>query len=119
MKLPYRILLMLLVIASSCSRKNEKELFDEGKDAEEQKNFPLAVERFDGIVADFGQSPYAESSLYRSAIIYNNDLHDIPRAVAAYQRFYSLFPVSKQAPTALFLSAFLLNNDLHKIDSAR
>src|SRR5260370_27953009 len=116
MKWQYRTLLVLLCLISACSQKNEKELFSGGKDAEDLKNFPLDVENYETIVSKFRESPYAESSLYRAAIIYNNDLHDIPRAVQAYQRFYAIFPASKQAPTALFLSGFLLNNELHKID---
>ena len=113
------IFLSLLCLFTSCSRKNENELFTEGKDAEEQKNFQPAVDRYEEVVSRFRESPYAESALYRAAVIYNNDLHDIPKAVDAYQRFCSLFPGSKQAATALFLSGFLLNNELHKIDSAK
>lgn len=115
-----KFLIALLLLASwSCSRKSAVELYTEGRQAEDQQNFRLAVERFDELAGRFQDSPYAESSLTRSAVIYNNELHDIPRSIGAYRQIYTRFPSSKQAPTALFLTAFLYNNDLHKTDSAR
>jgi outer membrane protein assembly factor BamD (BamD/ComL family) len=119
MKARYLIIGLAALVAWSCSRKSAPQLYEEGIEAEGQQNFQLAVQRFDEVIERFQQSPYAESSLSRSAVIYNNDLHDIRQAVLCYQKIYTLYPTGKQAPTALFLSAFLLNNDLHSIDSAR
>jgi len=118
MKLSY-LSLILLILLASCSRKSEKELYDEGREQQEQKNFQLAIERFQEVVEKFPQTAYAETSQYLIAIIYNNDLHDTRKAVTAYQKFYTLFPLSAEAPNALFLTGFLYNNELHNIDSAR
>ena len=117
-----KYLLPLVAIASmlsSCARKDEKELYVEGKAAYDQKQYQAAIEKFQEIVDRFTYTAYAESSQYSIAIIYNNDLHDVRKALLSYQKFYTLFPSSKQAPTALFLTGFLFNNELQELDSAR
>ena len=113
------ILIIILFIFFSCSRKNDKQLFQEGIDAYGRKNFQAAIDNFQEIVDRFPAVAYAESSQYRIAVIYNNDLHEISNAVHAYQKFYSLFPSSPHAATALFLTGFLFNNEMHQTDSAK
>ena len=108
-----------ILLMSSCSRRSAEDIFKEGQAAQEQKNFQLAVERYQDVVDNYSKSAYAESSQYRIALIYNNDMHDIEKAVKAYQKFHTLFPESKDAPMSLFLAGFLLNNELHKYDSAK
>jgi len=115
----FHILLAPALLFAACSQKTDVELFNEGKAAQDQGNFQLAVERYDEVAAHFEKTAYAESALYRTGLIYNNDLHDIPKAAAAYRKFYDLYPQNRAAPTALFLAGFLLNNELHLIDSAR
>ena len=115
----YSFALVLVLIFSSCSKKNEVELLQEGKTAQDSSKFLLAIESYQEIINRFQGSMYADSALYRIAVIYNNDLHDYGKAVQSYQRYYALFPKSKEAPTALFLSAFILNNELHQLDSAK
>ena len=112
-------LFILLVLLSSCSRKSEEQLIKEAETAQEQKNFQIAVERYQELADRYSQSARAETSLYRIALIYNNDLHDVEHAVEAYRKFYTSYPESKDAPTAMFLRGFIFNNELHKIDSAK
>ena len=109
----------LALTLSSCSRQSAKELYEEGITAYDQKNYQLAVEKFREVVDRSAATAYAESSQFRIAMIYNNDLHDFPKSVAEYQKFTLLFPSSKESPTALFLTGFLFNNELHKLDSAK
>ena len=111
--------LVISLFFLSCSRKGSEELFKDGQAAEEQKNFQLAIERYGQIVDDYQEQAYAESSQYRIAMIYNNEIRDMQKAVTAYQKFNTLFPESKMAPTMLFLTGFLYNNELHILDSAR
>ncbi len=111
--------IILLVVFASCSRKSESVLYDEGNAAQTQKNFQLAVDRYQEIVDRYPKNTYAESSLFRMAVIYNNDLHDNAKAIKAYRTLWSMFPASGEAPNALFLVGFLYNNELHNIDSAR
>ncbi|MBI3194506.1 MAG: tetratricopeptide repeat protein [Ignavibacteriae bacterium] len=117
MKLNF-LILSILVVLFGCSPSSE-ETFKEARSAEDQKNFPFALERYEQIVNDDTQSAYAESSQYRIALIYNNELREVEKAARAYRKFYSLFPNSKDAPVCLFLSGFLYNNDLRKQDSAK
>jgi outer membrane protein assembly factor BamD (BamD/ComL family) len=113
------LFVFLLLFLSSCSKKSEPELFKEGQAAEEQQNFQLAIERYQEIVDRFPGKAYADSAVYRTAVIYNNDVHDFVKAVRTYQQYYTMFPNSEEAPTAMFLSGFILNNELHKLDSAK
>ena len=115
----FSFLLILLISASSCSRKSDSVLFQEGKTFEDQKDYQQAAERYEEIVDRFAGQAYAESSLSRLAVIYNNEVKDTRKAVYTYQRYYTMFPASKEAPTMLFLSGFLYNNELHNLDSAR
>ena len=118
MKLPLLSLLLLGTLIS-CSRKSDKELFAEGKAAQSQHNFQMALDRFQSVVDQFPKSAYAETSQYYSAIIYNNDLHDARKAIWAYRKFYDIFPSSPEAANALFLVGFLYNNEVKNTDSAK
>src|SRR5208283_3818755 len=108
-----------LMVLSSCSRKSDSQLYTEGKEAESQKNFTVAAERFEELVDRFPTVAYAESSLSRLAVIYSNEMKDVPNALHTYRRYYTMFPNSKEAPSMLFLSGFMFNNELHNTDSAR
>lgn len=112
-------LFLLLILIASCSRKSAVNLYKEGMAAEEQKNFYVAIEMYEEVVDKFTTSEYAESSLVRLSVIYNNDMKDARKAIDSYRRLYTLFPNSTQAPTMIFLAAFIYNNELHNIDSAK
>ena len=103
---------------SGCSRSSD-DLYKEAKTAEDQKNFPTALERYSQVVDKDPESAYAESSQYRIAVIYNNELRETEKAAQAYRKFNTLFPKSSNAATCLFLAGFLYNNDLKKHDSAK
>ncbi|HUN66383.1 MAG TPA: outer membrane protein assembly factor BamD [Bacteroidota bacterium] len=113
------IMAILVVLFSSCSRKSAEQLYSEGVKAEAEQQFPVAIERYSELIDRFQQTAVAESALYRSALIYSNDAHDIPKAIASYQRYYRTYPSSPHAPSALFLAGFLWNNDQHNLDSAK
>ena len=117
MKLLFLCLLVALTLIS-CSQ-NENDLLKEARAAEDQKNFQVAVERYQELVDRFPGSAKAESCLTRIAVISSDELHDAARAVSAYKQFYTMFPSSKNAPSALFLTGFLFSNELHKLDSAK
>jgi outer membrane protein assembly factor BamD (BamD/ComL family) len=118
MKSYFPLLLTILLCCSSCSRKNEKNLFGEAQTAYDQKKYQESVTLYQEIVDRFPASVYADSSLMRIAAIYNNEIHDYRKALQSYQKYYQMFPASNDAPTALFLSGFLFNNELHMLDSA-
>jgi len=115
----FSIFFILLIILASCSKKSDVDLYNDAKAAEGKKDFQKASELYEQIVNQFSTTAYAETSLLRLSVIYNNDLKNSREAIHSYQRYYTMFPTSKQAPTMLFLSGFIYNNDLHQIDSAR
>lgn len=114
----YSILICTALVLIGCSRNADK-LYSDGMKAEEQKEFQRAADLYEEVVASFPSQAYAESSLVRLSILYNNDLKDTRKALHSYQRFYAMFPQSKQAPSMLFLAGFLYNNEMHQLDSAR
>ena len=115
----YLFCLLLLFTVSGCSHKTEEQLVAEGKNAEDKKDFALAVNIYTDLVSDYSASKNAELAQYKIAVIYNNEIHDVQKAIAAYRKFYFLFPKSENAPSALFLTGFLFNNEIHNVDSAR
>ena len=115
----YSLALILLLVIISCSKKSDVDLYADAKAAEGKKDFQMAAETYEQLVANFPNTAYAETSLQRLSVIYNNNLKDSRKAVFTYQRYYSMFPAGKQAPTMLFLSGFIYNNELHQLDSAK
>lgn len=112
-------ILMFLVLLFGCSRRTAFDIYQEGKTAEEQKNFPVAIEKYQEVVDKFAQEAYAESSLFSMAMIYSNNLRNHEMAAKTYQKLYQLFPESENAPMAMFLAGFIYNNELKKIDTAK
>ncbi|MBA4311971.1 MAG: hypothetical protein C0417_05015 [Chlorobiaceae bacterium] len=113
------IIMVVLMTLVSCSKKSDSNLFEEGKIAEEKKDFQTAAQMYNEAVDRFQTTAYAESSLLRLSFMYNNDLKDSRKAIESYQLFTTLFPNSKHTPTMLFLSGFIYNNELHLLDSAK
>jgi outer membrane protein assembly factor BamD (BamD/ComL family) len=105
------------LLLASCSRKTPQELYGEGTRAIDAKEFRIAADRFEEILSRHTQEAVAESAMYRVALLYNNELHDIPKAIDYYERYHDTYSSSDHAPTALFLAGFLLNNEQH--DTAR
>ena len=112
-------LLVCAFLFASCSRKSAEQLYSEGVKAENEKQYPVAVENYKEIIDRYEQSPLADSAMYRLALVYNNDLHETEHAVQTYKLYHQKFNSNPRAATALFLAAFLMNNDLHQTDSAR
>lgn len=113
------IILILALVFSSCSRKSQKELYEEADAAYSQQHFQAAIDLFRETVSRDPSTAYAESSQYRIALTYNNDMHQTRQSLDAYREFRKMFPESKESRTALFLMGFLYNNDLHETDSAK
>jgi len=111
--------LILTVIIPCCSSEKDIDLFKEAQALEDQRNFKTAIGKYSEIVDKFGESVFADSSQYKIALLYNNELKDFSSAVSAYLKYFTVFPGSKNAPVALFMAGFIMNNEMHKLDSAR
>lgn len=83
------------------------------------KNFALAIEEYEKLIADHPDSPQAEEGAFMIASLYQNELRDVGKAVDAYARFAEQYPKANKAPTALFLVGFLCNDELKDLDRAR
>jgi outer membrane protein assembly factor BamD (BamD/ComL family) len=114
-----RILILLLILLASCSRKSDQELYREGLAAERGGDLVTAHDRYKEAMSLSPATAYAESCQYRLANMYLVPTGDKRTAAAEQARFYRLFPASPSAPKMLFLAGFTYNNDLHLTDSAR
>lgn len=108
-----------VLVASSCSRLNEEELFQTAQTAHQQNNAQEALAKLQELVERFPEGKHAETSRFLIARIYNDDLHDYQKAISAYHKHRELFPDSVRASTALFSIGFIYNNELHQYDSAK
>ncbi len=112
-------LLICVFLFASCSRKSAEQLYNDGVKAENEKQYPVAIESYKELIDRYEQSSLADSAMYRLALVYNNDLHETEHAVQTYKLYCQKYSSNPRAATALFLAAFLMNNDLHQTDSAR
>lgn len=114
----YFFLFMLVIGLSSCS-KNPEALYNEAKQAEEQKDYQAALWKYREVVENHHESALAESSQFRIVLIYSDAMKDFEKAAQEYTKLYELFPNSSNAPRALFLSGFLYSNELKQFDKAK
>ncbi len=106
----YLLFFPLLLVFAGCGRgggasgtyMEAEELLGRGK-------FLIAIEKYDSVVRDYADSPFAPKSLYKKARIYNRFLKDRRRAIEAYYKLLSLYPGS--------LEAYLSRRDLALIYS--
>lgn len=84
-----------------------------------EKNFALAIEEYEKLIADHPDSPQAEEAAFMIASLYHNEMRDFRKAVDAYAQFAEKYPKSAKAPTALFLVGFVCNDELKDLDRAK
>lgn len=108
-----------LVLLSSCSGRNARDLYDEGRAAEDSAKYILALEKYDEVVNTYPSEAVAETALYRTVMIRANAPGDKALAVGSQMRFLELYPKSQEAPKVMFMLAFLYNNELGRTDSAK
>lgn len=102
----------------SCS-KSPVQLYNEGKTAEEQKNFQAALWNYQELVEKHREIALAESAQLRIVFIYSDILRDFDKAAQAYKKLYELFPNSPNASQALFMAGFLYGNEIKNYERAR
>ena len=110
--------LFCCLLAAGCS-KNEPKLLQQAREAEMQKQYQAAADKYEEIASGNSTSAFAETSLTVLPALYTNDLHQYDKAAGAYRRYAVRFPQSGRAPSMLFLAGFIFNNELHQFDSAK
>lgn len=120
MKYPFPLLVFFfLALPLGCSRPSPEEYLGKATVAINEKNFNVAIEEYEKLIADHPRSPQAEEAMIRIARIQADELKDYPRAIASYKRYLEAYPEGKQAPIALFLSAYLYHNELNDLGNAK
>lgn len=113
------LLLIGLLIFSSCSRISEDELWTSADKNYKEQKYQEAINDYRQIVEKFSKSEKADSAQFLIASIYNNELHDYHGAIAEYKKFTELFQGDPKTPKAMFLIGFIYNNQLNNLDSAK
>ncbi len=108
-----------LALLASCSGRNARDLYADGRAAEDSGKFVLAVEKYEEVVRDYPAEAVAETAAYKVVLIRSNVPGDKGAAIASQMRFLELFPKSQEAPKVMFMLAFLYNNELGQTDSAK
>jgi TolA-binding protein len=110
---------MVLALLSGCSKPSPEEYLGKANVAINEKNFNVAIEEYEKLIADHPRSPQAEEAMLAIARIQADELKDYRRAVNSYKRYLDTYPEGKQAPIALFLSAYLYHNELNDLGNAK
>lgn len=117
--------LLLFVFLVACSGKNDKDLFESGKNKIENKDYVGAVTDFERVVNEFPNSEFEVQALYELAKLYHgNVIKEIPKeaslskAVHYYKLVQQKKPKSVEGEKSLFMAGFLEANELHRIKDA-
>lgn len=102
-----------------CSKPSPEEYLGKATVAINEKNFNVAIEEYEKLIAEYPGSPQAGEAMMTIARIQADEQKDYARAIASYKRYLEAYPDGKQAPIALFLSAYLYHNELHDLDNAK
>ena len=111
--------LSALALLSSCSGRNARDLYTDGRAAEDSGKFTVALEKYEEVVREYPSEAVAETAAYKIVLIRSNTPGDKGEAIGSQMRFLELFPNSQEAPKVMFMLAFLYNNELGRTDSAR
>jgi outer membrane protein assembly factor BamD (BamD/ComL family) len=88
------ILVLSLVVAFAGCKKGptQEELFEKAKKAQEESNFPAAIDAYQEIVKLYPKSPQAPQCQFMVGYLYANHLKNKDQAKAAYQTFIRDYP---------------------------
>lgn len=120
------LLTAILLFATFCGSRSEKEFFDSAKSNIIKENYSEAVTELQDLVDEYPDGEYAPKAFLEMGKIYHskliksmNEQQSLNKAVEYYTRVYSNFPKSDDAPNALFMVGFIQANELNEIESAK
>jgi outer membrane protein assembly factor BamD (BamD/ComL family) len=119
MKRLFSFVAFSLVALTGCSKPSPDEYMGKATVAINERNFNVAIEEYEKLIADHPQSPQAEEALYMIAKLQNDELKNYPRAIEVYKRYLDMYPQGKYAPVTVFLSAYLYHNELNDLPHAK
>jgi outer membrane protein assembly factor BamD (BamD/ComL family) len=119
MKLYIPLTLAALIVFTGCSKPTPEEYVGKATVAINEKNFVLAVEEYEKLIADHPKSVQAEMAMFTVAKIHSDELKNFPKAIDAYKRYVEMYPEGKQAPLAMFLTAYIYHNEMNDLGNAK
>jgi len=90
-----RTLLVLILMAAiaGCNRgPSQEQLFEKAKKAQEESNFPAAIQAYQEIVKHYPKSPQAAQCQFMVGYLYANHMKNLDLAREAYQTFLRNYP---------------------------
>lgn len=85
--------LSLLLALSACKKgPTQEELFEQAKKAQEESNFPAAIQAYQEIVQRYPKSPQAPQCQFMIGYLYANHMKNMDEAKLAYQTFIRNYP---------------------------
>lgn len=118
-------LILSLLLFFSCSKKTDKELFDEAKKNLTEQEFPEAVLSFEQLLNDYPESNLAPEALSELASIYQNNQvkslsleQNLEKAIELFKQLHDEYASSEYAPSALFMAGFIYANELQNYNAA-
>ncbi len=86
------VLVLMAAIAGCAKGPTQDQLFETAKKAQEESNFPAAIQAYQDIVKRFPKSPQAAQCQFMVGYLYANHLKNMDMAKQAYQTFLRNYP---------------------------
>ena len=119
------IFVSFVIVLTSCSTKNEKDLMKQAQDELKNNNYSAAIEILEQITTDFpetqeaGEAYIEMAKLYQGrAIVGVTETESYLKAVQYYTKVFEEYPDLEEAPGALFMCGFLQANELNDLTAA-
>lgn len=102
-----------------CSGPRDQELMDAARNAQNEGNYPEAMERYQQLIDTYKKSELRPEALYMNAAIYKNSAKDFKTAIRLYRQLAVEYPDHQHTPSAMFIIGFVFANEMNELDSAR
>ncbi len=113
------LIVFTLVLAVSCKRLSDGDLWNNGVDAQKMNKIDDALKDYQQLIDDHPTSPKVPDALFAIAGICQDQKRDLPRALRCYERIVREFPAHPTASNSQFMIGYIYNNDLKNLDSAK
>lgn len=114
-----------VIVLTSCSTENEKDLMKKAQDQLENNNYSAAIETLEQITTNFPETKEAGKAYLEMAKLYQGravvgvtETESYLRAVQNYTKVFEEYTDMEEAPGALFMCGFLQANELNDLTAA-
>ena len=110
---------LISMLQVGCGKKlSEQEYYDLAVEYEQNEDFEKAAETFMSLFKRYPTGMYGGESLFKAALIQENQLKQYNRAIDTHRRLMRAFPESKYSSQSMFLIGFIYANDIKDYEKA-